>query len=246
MKFIHLALTSALFLGFFVSLESTQAQEIVTVEAEKIFIPTGFDDNDVAQIVSLGHFNSTCYRSADPKIDIDTEKFTIHIGLQALKYEEPCEQIRNKFVKVIDLGILPSGVYTIIESNQERGTLNIKHTESKSRDDFLYAPIHSAEIYFDPRSEEAFMELRSAMPNSCYHLREENIQIVHKSARVIEILPILERDSRPNAECTQTRTMLRRVLSFPDKFDAESYLFHIRTMNGESLNLVESRSAQQQ
>lgn len=134
-----------------------------TVPIEKLFVPSGFDDNDNAQIILYGTFPNTCYSVAPISGRVDVNGRTIIIrNVSYFRSGCWCASVDVPYNQVVELGILPAGHYEIIVENnagirEAAGTLEIHpamreiETGTPPPDDFLYALVQDAFIA-DPDS----------------------------------------------------------------------------------------------
>lgn len=208
----------------------------VRVSFDQIYVAQGFDSNDNVQIVGEGRFLDGCYRNAETKVKVDHQKKLIHLTPYAYKYNGICIKVILPFDRVVSLGILKAGIYSVVqgEAAQVLGQINLKASVSSTPDDFVYAPISQA--YFRNQGPFNTISLSGEFSNSCMKLKEVKFDVQDKVLVV-----------RPIAELTSSSTCIEG--KFPFEHDTEvgpmksgRYLLHVRSLNGKSVNnLIEVR-----
>jgi hypothetical protein len=110
-------------IGSFSGMDPTR----VTATYDRIYVADGFDSNDLVQITGEGMFRNTCYRQAETSVKIDETTHTISLGPVAYEYSGLCLQVVLPFQRVIDVGILKSGRWTVEQgAHQKLGEFNVK------------------------------------------------------------------------------------------------------------------------
>lgn len=211
-----------------------------------VYTPSGFDDNDVAQIIIEGEFPNTCYSTGKVTLRTrleDLEQGVIQFHMEALKYNRKnCLQVKTPFLKVVDLGILPAGAYSILQLKdlRKRATLVIHKAENEElMDNHTYAPVDAMFVRDDALGFRRLAVLVGTFSNSC--MKFEDATPVYRSdpqAQIIEILPIVK--MLKDEECVEKTIPFFHVVEIPDNVPSGRYLFHIRTMNGNSLNKMDT------
>ena len=206
------------------------APKLVNIALTTAYVPIGFDDNDRAQIVVSGSFNNACYKMGPYSIDVNETEKTIQVRQKAYSYTGMCLQVVIKFNQVVELGILKSGTYTVIDAvtHEKLGVLPIKVASQPTADDYLYAPVSIAYV----NEDQTAIVLQGSFTDSCMHIKDV---LVDYQARVIVVQPIAEQ--RKGESCREGdfpfthKVPLERQLPKP-------YLLHVRSMNGNALNVV--------
>ena len=219
------------------------------IKIEKVFVsPIGYDDNDNVQIVVHGHLPSLCYGTLDPDFTLNRVTKTIIVRQYAARLNFP-DCINDEtpmaygqgglFTTELSLGTLETGDYKVVFDNGGRALdetkFNVGKATTDSVDEFLYAPVYSAfisDIVYE--SSNAEVVLSGILETSCLDLDPANIQ-VNKYADVIVILPRLTVLS--GQDCKKIETPLQEVISIGPLVPG-SYLLHIRSMTGRSINRV--------
>lgn len=218
--------------------DSTQPS-LVNAPVTNVYTPSGFDDNDNAQVVVEGEFQNTCYKVGPVRLKVDREEQKIQFQLMALKYSGPCLEVRTPFIKVVDLGILPEGKYSVssVGKASRPAALSIHHTESKMADDFLYAPVDSGFVRKNDAGDRRILTLTGAFPNSCMKFsEEENTVLVKRVGNILEVLPIVQMQK---GNCLTVMVPFTKSVFLSDEIPTGKYLVHIRTLNGQSYNKVD-------
>ncbi len=243
MKFKTLALSKTLFvvvslLGIASLVQASTPlpkPQRVAIHSKHFFMPPGFDDNDNAQLILHGMLPNTCYKAAQAKVEIDETQKRIVITPQAFFYPGCwCLQVLVPFTQTVDLGVLQLGDYTVVELDERgtgltRGVLPVAPARSGAPDDFLYAPIKAAR--FDRTAQTLIL---SGQLSSCMRLKE--VKVLARVPNLIEVLPIVEEDGSGN--CSGASKDFEQGVSLP-ALETGTTLIHIRSLNGQSINLIE-------
>lgn len=193
-----------------------------------IYVPAGFDDNDVVQIVGEGIFRNSCYRPGPANALVDQANYTITLKANAYEYTGICLQVILPFERTIDVGILKDGTYKVMQDGQLMETFTVAKARSLGPDDYLYAPISQA--YFRQEGRASKILLSGNFTNDC--MKIDRIQTVVEK-KVLVVQPIITTEERPNC----------KVGSFPfnavatiENIPEGRYLLHVRSMNSKAVN----------
>lgn len=220
-----------------VTTDSDTNPKLVTMAAQSIFAPPGFDDNDNVQIVIEVYLPNTCYKSAPPLVRVDQATRQIFITPQAYQYAGTlCLELWTPYTRVIDLGVLSHGSYDVLSVDKQgasthRAVLPIAVATTSNPDDYLYAPIKQATI--DRSSGKAVLELSGVFSGDCIKLQE--VRVMNRVPHIIEVLPISEYTSET---CHATSVPFDSKVELPAMGDGAT-LIYIRSLNGQSVSLVE-------
>lgn len=220
--------------------EPVPMPELVGVRSDQIFAPPGFDANDVAQIVVHGMYPNTCYRAAAPQVVIDRELKTITVApLAYLRTGCWCAPVRVAFTQPIELGMLNPGKYRVVEFDGQgkvvhENSLSISASDSVAADDFLYAPVKNVQVV--QVGAEPELLLSGTFTSDCMELQE--IKTLQRTANVIEVLPITSYKTGTSCNNSIPRPFEVRV-KLPATEPGQT-LFHVRLLNGQAINLVET------
>ncbi|MFL5815044.1 MAG: hypothetical protein ACJ763_15820 [Bdellovibrionia bacterium] len=218
--------------------QTIQPPKLISIQSDYIFAPPGFDNNDNAQIVISGLLPSTCYKTVQPAVRVDHSSHRIYISAMAYVYTGCfCLAVMTPFSHTVDLGVMSAGAYQIFEVNGDgkntpRGALPIATTRTAQPDENLYAPVKSAIV--EKNGNQAVVHLSGVFSSDCIDL--QRVVTLHRASRIIEILPLATQ--KPGVPCTpHNRPFEARVAV--GAAEAGENLIHIRSMNGNSVNLVE-------
>jgi hypothetical protein len=228
----HLLVSMMTFFLLFHSAPSFAETGPVKVPAlfSKIFVPGGFDSNDHVQIVGEGMFKNTCYRHADTTVTVDEASRRISLGPVAYEYAGLCLQVILPFERVIDVGILKTGKWEIVQgtSLEKLGEINIRASITDDADDYLYAPVSQA--FFQQKGAVSEVLLAGEFTSDCLSIDQVKVTI---EPDVIVLQPIAKVESRPN--CKSGRFAFSKVVPI-DLIPKGRYLLHVRSMNGNAIN----------
>lgn len=216
----------------------TNAQQLeVPAPVSKIYVPTGFDDNDDVQVFVYGNFPNSCFQLGSIHINRDesARRFVIDIKATYLPDAGFCVQILKPYVTAIKLGTLPQGVYQLVvnpEVGDIRRTISIGKSVSGSTDDFFYADVVFADIE-DGSGGSQLLVIEGFYPilkRGCARFAEDP-RVIDDAYDLITVLPILEffDDHHCNDGVMQFRTkiLLERAI------EGET-LIHVRRIGGMS------------
>lgn len=211
----------------------------VVINPEMVFIPSGFDDNDNAQMVLWGHYTSTCFSYAPPKVDVDVAKKTISITNYSISHEfgeTICADMLVDYTTTIDLGSMMEGEYAVhvfedgaTPGFKKVGKVSIAEAPTPQQDNVPYAP--ATNVTVDEKFET--LTLTGRRTNTCMQIpAEAKVNAVPGS--VFEVLPIMKLENTGCAEINEPFKMTARL----PKMTKGAKLFHVRTLGGQSLNRV--------
>lgn len=196
---------------------------------ESVFIPNGFDDNDNVQIVLKGSLPSTCWKVTGVSV-IKESDYSFSIEPTSSEANRVCMPVAIPFHRVVDLGTLNSGNYLIRVGHQKMPyTLSVAKSTSGQKDELLYANIVSGYV------KDKTLTLKGIHPDATFTLDSTNVTV---RDNVIEVLPVAH-SSRENGIFVTIPFEMQVDLSKMVE-EGETYLIHVRSLNGNSLNLVES------
>jgi hypothetical protein len=230
-------------LGFGQSLFADQNIEEVNSPIERMFVPDGFDDNDLSTVVLQGTFPNTCYQVKNTTAIVDAHNKKIIVTATALRYPDGgCAQILVPFLQEVQLGVLDSGTYTVVlngkeEINQE---LVVLPRVTERHDNFLYAPVDSVTIIEKEGSAHAV--LSGYYPHTfvgCMKFQEFRVKKVDNQDLLV-VLPIttLTTDNDdPACQTNQGGQKFDKIIELNNEFN-DVGLIHTRVMNGAAVNTL--------
>ncbi len=219
----------------------------VWVKPEQAFIPSGFDDNDNAQIVLDGWYSNTCYKSAPTEVTVDEAQKVISIKNKAYFNDAAmCVAMMVRFTDVIDLGLMRAGQYRVMVGEKQNGkfapmgTLRIASrqrlaAQGKSlSDEVLYAPVQDVFIQLSRKEgADPVLVLRGVMTSSCMEVKE--VLLRYTEGNVVEVRPIAQ--IKGDGFCIQKMIPFEKRVSLKDAPQGRT-LIHVRSLNGKAINKV--------
>lgn len=244
MKF-KLALSALLVSGAIVGVtfaDSVFSPDLVIAPVEKVYAPLGFDDNDNVELVLHGHFFNSCLKVGPASAKVNQTNKTITVSAQSWSYyHQLCEaeEMYTPFTQTVQLGLLTPGSYTVkVEGRADVQTMPLVVGASTvpTPDDYLYAPVEELNVSEDPETLKVKITLTGTfakLQNSCMVLNR--VETKFTSGNVVVVLPIAERLT--GEACESASLKFQETVELPG-FEQGSYLFHVRVLNGQSLNRV--------
>ncbi len=228
-------------LNLALQIEDGNGSRLQTYPIEKLFIPTGFDDNDEIQVIASGSFRD---RGWEPvSLEHERVKDGFKLKLIVRKWDGPSASVITPFKKETSLGALRKGDYKFYDENdRDLGTLSIHAAHSQSRDDYLYAPVDSLKVRyeFDPETralKRRILVLQGYFPNACHQFVENPpvVPVAERSPNLIEVLPVVEDESDKGDPCATVITDFEHEIEIPNSIGGGRFLVHVRT-NGNPYN----------
>jgi hypothetical protein len=207
----------------------------VDIALKKAFVPVGFDDNDRIQFAVTGNTPNTCYRVGPHALKVNEEDKTITVHQQAYLYQGVCLQILLPFTQVIDVGLLKSGTYTILDrqTGETLGSLPITRGENQGPDDFLYAPINDAHTQYSQGRNKLY--ITGTFSDRCSEF--EDIRVLYQD-QVLVVQPIIRRTIESTSTCSSTeKTRFLKTIDLKKGLRGTFFL-HVRTLNGQAINKI--------
>lgn len=213
---------------------------LVEAMISTVYAPAGFDDNDNIQIVIEGIFPNTCYKLGPSKVSVAGER--IQIVQQAYYYDGHCFQMMVPYEKVIDVGILKAQNYSVFVADEASPSalLPVKEAKNDKTDDYLYAPVKKAELV---SKNPYILQLMGIFPNEMMQI--DHVIVNQPLNHVVDILPIAKVDEirRLAVGSTQVAVPFTHSVDLSDiqagMKEPGRFLIHIRSLNGQSVNLIE-------
>jgi hypothetical protein len=208
---------------------------LVPVETERLFVPAGFDDNDNVEVILDGYLPSGCYKLTRPEVSVNPATRRITVTPMARYFEVPCIEALVPYTYEVQLGALPAGDFEIVSNGGNlTQKMHVDEARNAGPDDYLYAPVdtvHVAKREGGVRHSVAIIEGR--FTNNCMQFKEVN---VITSGATIQVLPVIEMADRP--DCEDVEAPFRRLVDLPEDLTAGRHLLHVRSLNGQAVNLV--------
>lgn len=217
-----------------------------TPKLENVFIPAGFDDNDLSQVIVEVEFTDACQEIGRAQI-VPNEEFpnVLMLYVEGHRRDEICAQVLNRKIKVVDIGVLPAGDYEIRAFNnldQRLGSLKVHEARSSAIDDAIYAPVDSLFVAKDPLGLRNVLVLSGTFQNNCLEFDSIKMAKTRENVNMIEVLPTVKMADRTDCKNEERPFLIQQPIpetgaGYPIKNGR--YLFHVRTMNGGSFNKID-------
>jgi hypothetical protein len=216
---------------------------LVPFSVEQLYIPAGFDDNDNTEVIVHGNLPNTCYKFQEFQTSVDADTKQISISALVLRYpSKTCLQMLIPFTAPVKLGLLKRGDYKVQISsspNIQARTLSVAASKTESADDYLYAPVESAEIVALPTESDAAnyrLTVKGKFPHmfvGCMIMKEVKVQL--QSNNLVVVQPIAETvdDERCASQAKDMNYSADVKLQGSIPADV---LIHVRSLNGQSYN----------
>lgn len=218
----------------------------MTPRISQVYIPVGFDNNDVAQIIVEFEFKNSCEDLGNIQT-VPHEDFpnVLLLYTEGFRKDDNCLQTTSHRIRPVDLGVLSEGVYEIRDyRNLEKmyGQLSIRKAGTAKIDSRNYAPVDSLIVHADEAGFRRLITLAGTFSNTCLEFVPEQMRIVKTGEKLIEVLPVIDKANR--ADCMEQETPFLETFKIPDRDDALAirtgrYLIHVRTLNGQSFNKID-------
>lgn len=233
---MNLKLTALSFLavcGLGVANPSPNTPKTVETALTKAYIPLGFDDNDRIQIAVAGTFKNTCYKVGPHALKVDAENKTITVQQQAYLYSGVCLQMFVPYSEVIDVGIIPSGNYKVVDANSgtKLAELPVNQGTSAGPDDFTYAPVSDAYVFNDQETGKHVLALSGSFGDRCSDFQDIKVNVAND---VIIVQPVLER--KAEISCAPEKVRFLKTVELGDSVKNGVYMLHVRSLNGQAIN----------
>ena len=232
-KYLSLLFLSSL--GITSIATAQDGSHLQTIVPQSVFVPSGFDSNDDAQIVLYGIFTDICHKVIYPKVSIDHENFKIKIQANA-NVRELCEEIyvTIPYTTTVNLGNLPVGRYEVLIQNnggyRRVDSLFIGTPKSvKGVDDSPYAYLDHIR-YSSVETGIPQVTLYGTIPSSCMTFQE--VKVMYKAGNVIDILPILK--VTPGAACLPSNTPFVQTVTLQVSHTSPT-LLNVRSAGGTAI-----------
>lgn len=204
--------------------------DLRSAPVKHLYVPTGFDSNDSAEVVVTGYFPNPCFSRNTVSVDVKDDVIDIEITA-LLRSEEKilCPQMQVPFKEVVSVGNLQGGDYRINVNGKLSDTLTIGEASSAAVDDHLYAAIDGLE-----HKGGSDYVLHGWRYSNCIDI--DRVEVVSNGKDTLSVLPIMK-------QLSDFCPMKMMPVSYPVKLRTEGLrsaepLIHVRTMDGKSFNKV--------
>jgi hypothetical protein len=204
----------------------------VSIDAQSVHVPKGFDSNDNAEVIITGELPSTCYLRPQGKATLVGEKIQIDLVAQKVSSDDMiCITAVVPYVISVPLGNLDDGNYPISVNeggpNPISTNIAVDRANTRSVDNYNYANVTAV-----VENENQSVAIRGIHPSSCMEI--ERVEIVPNDKNdTLAVLPILK----------QTQDICdRRIKPFSFDLDLANFktgtLLHIRKLDGQAMNYL--------
>ncbi len=213
-------------------------QEVVQIP-ENVFIPDGFDSNDHTEMVLYGHFPNTCFHAGAATATFSDGKILVKNSAY-METEGNCIKMIVPWMTTVSAGVLPAGNFPVVfqKSGTELmnfGNFPVATSISQSIDDHLYAYVNSAMIRNDSTGTPS-VTLSGSFGISCMYIKE--VRLERNKADVVTVLPIVDLDQTKPCAVMFAPIPFESTFKLDSPLKTPATLFHIRSMNGQSVNRV--------
>jgi len=209
-----------------------------------VYVPVGFDDNDLSQVIVEVEFKDTCEEIGRAVvIPHEDNSKVLQLYVEAHRRSGFCLQVVNRKIKVVDIGVLPEGHYEIRDYknlSKKYSELHVRKAKTATIDDSTYAPIDSLIMQKDNEGVRRILTLAGTFSNTC--LAFDKIIVAKTHLHLIEVLPIVKMEDREDCLNKDVPFMIHKALpefKGKQKITSGRYLFHVRTMGGGSFNKID-------
>lgn len=211
------------------------------IETQSLFVPVGFDDNDEVVAVADGFLFNPCHKLTTSVVTRDLATKRIIVEVKARTEQPICDwDFRVPFTTVLHLGTLPADDYTVqTEDGKLKTKLTVTPAKKPAVDDELYAPVDRARVALNEDGKfEAIIE--GHFLDTCSTIGEPELI---NSGKTLELLPVMMRAKAGHHEgqCEPREVPFEVRKSLPDLLPGR-YLLHVRSLNGQSVNVVFSNT----
>lgn len=205
------------------------------VPTDEIYVPSGFDSNDNAELVVTGYLPNLCYHS--PKVNVDKiENNTIYVSLKAhYKHEmnNVCPEIIVPITETVGVGVLKKGKYNVVVNQNQPTALSSKLTildnNSPYQDDYIYLYVDYVKKDYATKK----IEIVGLNPSDCFKFEE--VKFISNSKNAYSVLPILKKTTD---FCPMKMTPMTIEVEVPSTLSEQKVLLHVRSMEGKSYNTL--------
>jgi hypothetical protein len=206
------------------------ASERVKLEG-KMYIASGFDDNDLVEVAVVGILKNSCYTNPTFEIERNDASYVISLYAQYYKGKEVCRDTNLPYLETISFGLMRAGKYEISfddPKGMKKEILKVKKAPSILKDDFIYGNVTGiVENEFDRT-----IEIVGVNPTNCMVL--EKIQ-----EEVQKNLVVIRPEFSEKGFCQMKPTPFKVSYKVPVlENNPRGIMLHIRIMDGRSYNYL--------
>lgn len=216
-------LISCLLLSLWYSTVFAESSNILATN--KLYIPDGFDTNDIVEFSISGTLPDTCHRVPSYNVNLSGNEILITADINYVSLPDGCRKMAIPFLKTLTVGFLKHGHYSV-KFRDQKLNLEIKEAQGSLQDDYLYGNVSS--ILEDPDSR--ILKLVGTNPINClvFDKLESEIQdsVIVLKPKFIEQGICLDKP---------TAFSIDFEVPFLDH-NPRGMLIHVRVMGGRSIS----------
>lgn len=197
----------------------------------KLYIPGGYDDNDLVEVMVNGSLPDLCHRSPGYTVVREGNHFLIQMYAYYVPNPEGCGNLSVPYTENVRLGILPYGEYSAsVEGaiNASIDKFKVRKAVSALQDDYIYGNVMG--IKENDASRE--IELIGTNPVNCLKFHKLTADVQDK---VIVLRPLFKQEGV--CEDVPTSFVLNYKVPYLKKHP-KGILLHVRIMDGRSYNYL--------
>lgn len=201
------------------------------VPVTNAYIPLGFDSNDNAQLVVTGYLPDLCYQGPKYQAKLENGRVIVYVSAHQVTGDAVCPRVIVPFQMIVSLGQLSARDFEINVNPKTKSAikekLRITMANNKRIDDYLYAYVKDIKV------ENGYLFIKGINPSDCFKLKE--IKVVDNGKDTYSVLPKVKMISE---SCKSKPTEFSYKVPFKNTLNVEEALFHVRVMDGRSINKV--------
>lgn len=208
-----------------------QASDQVSVGADALYVPNGFDNNDHVVLMLEGSLPDSCHQLASITVSKDQDQKEVTIAVKAWQEQRAsCTPGPFPFQSEVELGTLNDGSWKVkVENTTIEEPLLVSRASSTGQDDHLYAPVENVEVTRDADGR-LVAKLTGLITADCVSYKETQIL---DQGKILVLLPIMEITS---TSCNAVNRLFSQEVELPEDQEPGHYLLHVRSLNGKALN----------
>lgn len=212
-----------------------RSQEDVSISLEHVFVPKGFDSNDIkVEIIVIGELPNTCFIHPRGDVKVVNNQITIEMKATKLSGEDmSCIMAAVPYLVPVSLGQLSEGRYNIEvnagAASETHNSLTVERPHSGSVNNFTYAKVTKITETNDDRK----IIIEGFHPSSCMEISRVDV-ITNERNDTYSVLPILK---QVEDICDRRLKPFVKEVTLPAITNPKK-LAHIRTIDGTALNYL--------
>jgi hypothetical protein len=219
-----------LFILLLSTLQTYAAMEKVLLNG-RLYLPKGFDDNDLVEVIVVGVLPDTCHKNPVFEIERNDPNYTISLYAYYQEGSEGCRKTNLPYLETISFGMMKSGQYGMIlntPTNQMTEILKVSASISGQKDDFNYGNVTG--IIESEKGRE--IEITGVNPLSCMKFNSLGSKI---QKDVIVLQPKFTHEG--NCDTKPTPFRIKYIVPYLQN-QSPGIMLHVRIMDGRSYNYL--------